>query len=87
MEDNGVKPGLMSFNVLIDACARVRERRPIEQSPHRMIVVPVVVRGGARDTSGCGMRAIDMNPLLSWYPYYLSLTRSAALLFRRGRYK
>lgn len=26
MENNGVKPGLMSFNVLIDACARVRVR-------------------------------------------------------------
>lgn len=25
MENNGVKPGLISFNAVIDACARVRK--------------------------------------------------------------
>lgn len=32
MEDNRVQPGVTSFNVLIDACARVRNNETKKQS-------------------------------------------------------
>lgn len=34
MENNGVQPSVMSFNVLIDACARV-SKKPDQSSEYR----------------------------------------------------
>lgn len=89
MENNGVKPGLMSFNVLIDACARVREQivtiylhdaEPTAVSSYELFRCPFALF----DFRGHRHRSVALLSGASFVPVILlSLSRGPLAIFSR----